>query len=76
VDNLEWFNRERKVKRIGHRFNAKKVEQYSMDGELLAVYENMAQASRKTGVNYTGICNALNGRAKTAGGYVWKYAKE
>jgi hypothetical protein len=36
----------------------------------------MAQASRKVGVNYTGICNALNDRAKTAGGYVLKYAKE
>ena len=76
VDNLEWFDRERKVKRIGHRFNAKKVEQYSRDGELLAVYDNMAQASRETNTNYTGICNALNDRAKSAGGYIWKYAKE
>jgi hypothetical protein len=37
VSNLEWFDRKRKVKRIGHRFNAKKVEQYSIDGDLLAV---------------------------------------
>ena len=76
VDNLEWFNRKREVRKIGCRFNAKKVEQYDKSGKLLAVYKSMIQASKETGINYTGIGNAINGRAKTAGGYVWKYAKE
>jgi hypothetical protein len=76
VDNLEWFDRKRNPKSHGCLFNAKKVEQYDKNGELVAVYKSMIQASKETGVNYTGIGNALNGRAKTAGGYVWKYAKE
>jgi hypothetical protein len=76
VDNLEWFNRKRNPKSHGCLFNAKKVKQYDKSGKLLAVYKSMIQANKETGVNYTGIGNALNGRAKTAGGYVWKYAKE
>jgi hypothetical protein len=76
VDNLEWFDRKRNPKSHGCLFNAKKVEQYDKSGKLLAVYKSMIQANKETGVNYTAIGNVLHDRAKTAGGYVWKYAKE
>ena len=76
VDNLEWFDRKRSTKSHGCLFNAKKVKQYDKSGKLLAVYKSMIQANKETGVNYTGLCNALNNRAKSAGGYIWKYAKE
>lgn len=39
-------------------------------------FNSIYEASRKSHVHRNGISNVLNGRAKTAGGYKWKYADE
>ena len=51
----------------------KDVVQYSLDGDFIATYESGAEAYRKTGVNSTQISECCNGKAKTAGGYIWKF---
>lgn len=43
------------------------------DGKIVGVYFGTREAERLTGINRVGINSALNGRAKTAGGYIWKY---
>jgi hypothetical protein len=33
----------------------------------------LKEAEEKTGINYTSISKACNGKTKTAGKYIWKY---
>lgn len=62
----------------------RKIQQYSLDGMLLAEYTNGEIASRMTGICQRNILQvagkvAFNKRGnirKQAGGYVWKYADE
>lgn len=50
-----------------------KVGQYSLTGELIAIWDYISQASRMTGVTRCNISRCCNGGSKTAGGYIWKY---
>lgn len=62
----------------------KKIQQYSLDGVLLAEYTNGEIASRMTGICQRNILQVAskepfnkNGNVrKQAGGYIWKYADE
>lgn len=47
------------------------VEQYSLDGKLLATYKSMCEADRATGVPYKSISAACRCKCRTAGGYRW-----
>ena len=58
---------ERCMKQFGH-----KVEQWSLDGELLNKFCSMREAGRATGICSHSISGCCNGKRKTAGGYVWK----
>lgn len=51
------------------------VNQYSLDGEYIATYCTASEASRQTGINYSGIqrCCKHEYKFKTAGGYKWEY---
>jgi len=76
VENLEWAtHRENNVHAIenGLRQNSgKAVAQYS-NNKRVATYKSIKQAQIETGILDTAIGNVLKGRAKTAGGYIWKY---
>ena len=48
------------------------VAQYSKNGSLIATYPSQREASRKTGIKSSVICNACAGRFHTAGGFVWR----
>lgn len=50
----------------------KSVVQSTLDGNDLAEYESMRDASRKTGINFALIQQAANGKLKTAGGFLWR----
>lgn len=54
------------------------VLQYSKDGNLIKKYDSIAMASSETGISSGNIsvCCSGNGRQKTAGGYIWRYANE
>ena len=56
--------------------NGKKVRQYSMDGDLLGVYDSCASAARITGLNRQGINNCALGKTKSSGGYIWKWVDD
>lgn len=52
----------------------RKIVQYTKNGELIASFESIIEASEKEkNVSACSIGNVLNGRAKTAGGFIWKY---
>jgi hypothetical protein len=62
-----YYNGERKLK---------PVNQYTLYGTLINTYLTGKEASKKTGVSASGICNCCKGKIKTAGGYIWRYANK
>ena len=55
--------------------NGKQVAQYSLTGELICVFQSLAEASSKTDVSYSGILSCCKGTRHTSGGFIWKYYK-
>lgn len=53
--------------------NRKKCCQYSKDGQLIATYNSIIEASKSTGIGSTVINKCLKGIYKYAGNYIWKY---
>lgn len=51
----------------------KKIKQYDLDSNEIASFVGVAKASRDTGIDRTNINHCLQGRQKSAGGYIWKY---
>jgi hypothetical protein len=56
---------------IGNTYRRKQVKQYSKDMKLLNTFESVTQAKQLTGIK--AIDNVLNGRHKTAGGFIWQF---
>lgn len=52
---------------------SKAVIQVSLDGELLAEFESIGMAERKTKINRKSIRCVLMGKQKSAGGFYWVY---
>lgn len=50
------------------------IQQYTVEGKLVATYESIAQAKRKTGFN--NINKVLSGERQTCGGYYWRYSDD
>ena len=47
------------------------ILQVTIDGEIVAEYTSIAQASEATGISTKAISKVINGSQKTAGGYHW-----
>ena len=60
-------------KHISESKPKKPVLQFSKDGEFIAEYPSLHEASRITGCNKGNICSCCKGNLKTCGGYIWKY---
>lgn len=57
---------------------SKPVLQYTLDGQFVAEYPSIREASRQTGICSSGIYNCCKGnkRYSHAGGYVWFYKED
>lgn len=53
---------------------SKKVLQFTKSGEFLREWSSTREASRQLGISQGNICSCCNGKYKSAGGYIWKYA--
>ncbi len=78
VSNLEWATQSEQnihsfseLNRKPTEGKAKKVFQYNMNGNLITVHPSYTSAQKTVGVSKTSILDCVNGRAKTAGGYIW-----
>lgn len=83
VENLEYCTvgyNNRYGKRIEKMIKSKykAVVQYDTNGNKIAEYESVLDAELKTGISHQNIskCCLKRKHFKTAGGFVWKYAKE
>lgn len=52
------------------------VYQFSLKGELIALFESKKEASRKTGIDENSIRKVINGERKTAGGFIWSNSEK
>lgn len=41
--------------------------------EIIQEFSSISEASKKTSIASSTICNVCKGKGKTAGGYKWKY---
>ena len=67
------FSEEHK-KKIRENNPSKPVLQFSKDGEFIAEYPSIMEASRQTGCYQGNICRCCMGKYKSTGGYIWRYA--
>lgn len=81
VCNLEWCSTKynlsygtRVERMIKHCKKA--VEQIDMSGNVVMVFESLADAERKYGYNHANVSNCCNGKLDTAYGYRWRFATE
>lgn len=70
VNNLEWCDRQYNAEYSQN----KQVQQFSLDGTLLATFPSTIEVQRELGFNQGYISLCCNGRRKTAYKYKWKYA--
>lgn len=70
AENLEWCTRQYNI----DYSKSKPVMQINGD-KIIAIFKSVKEAGRRTGIKRTCINNVVNGRAKTAGGFNWKYCE-
>lgn len=63
---------EYKEKALESQPNRVIIEQYTLDGELVATFRSVNEAHRLTGIWNIAEASRPNSRCKTSGGYIWK----
>ena len=71
----ENYMRSRIYARGGDCKTARRVAQYTKDGQLVNIYGSVSEAQASIGNNHH-ISDCCLGKVGTAGGFVWKYADE
>lgn len=75
VANLEWASySENNIHALHHGLRNPRgnmIIQKSLSGDIIAEYKSACEASRVTGIGRGVISHCVNGRIKTAGGYLW-----
>ena len=80
ISNLEWMSMKDNInygthnKRVAESLS-KQVKMFDKStGELLATFYSTREAERVTGIAQSNIRSCCNGKRKSAGGYIWRYA--
>lgn len=53
--------------------NMHKIQQLTINGELVKTWKNYIELTEKTGFDNGNIYKCINGKIKTAYGYIWRY---
>jgi len=53
-----------------------RVRQYDIEGNYIATYDSIYEASRAVGVNGPGVWDCVHGKANSCRGFQWKRADE
>ena len=71
-----WYGKhhsEESKKKISESMGVNGILQFSKNGEFIAEYPSIMEASRQTGCNKGHICSCCKGERKSAGGFIWRY---
>lgn len=74
--NVERREKIRKANMGIRNGRAKSVNQYDLRNNFIKYWDYAKQASDILNINLSGIIACCRGRAKTSGGYIWKYANK
>lgn len=70
----EWLENPKKA--VCHKHNiTSTVKQYDLQGNLLNIWKSSKDAAKGTNTSYSALSACLNGKGKTAGGFLWSYDK-
>lgn len=58
---------------LPYKSQCKKVYKYSLDGELLNIYESISAAARANFIDKNSIKNCALGKQRTSHNYIWKF---
>lgn len=61
------------LKRFKKSWNGKKIGQFDKENNLIEIYNSAVEACQKTGISNTSIGKVCNGKAKTAGNFIWRF---
>ena len=83
LSNLEWCtekdNTHHCIYALKNKWwlcHEKAVEQYSLEGILIERYSSITEAAKSVGILHSSISSCCNGKTKTSGGYVWRFATQ
>lgn len=75
VANLEWVSYSKNnihALKNGLRIpRGTRIRQMDFDGSIVAEFKSVSEASRNTGIGRAVISHCVNGRIKSAGGFLW-----
>lgn len=54
----------------------KKVEQYTLDGDFIKIFDSLSEAAKSVNGKISNISNVVTGRSNTAYGFKWKLKEE
>ena len=57
-------------------FQPKSIDQYDTNGNYIQTFSSIRSAGRSLQINVKSISDALKGKQKTAGGFLWKYSQQ
>jgi hypothetical protein len=82
AQNLEWVTASQNMQHAiknglikPHSWSVK-VSQYSLDGELIKIWDRMADVARFLNCHHSQISDCCRGKQNTCKGYIWRYAEE
>lgn len=77
LSNLEWCDSSYNIN-YGKRNSivsaklSKKIAQYDLNGNLINTFSSQIEAHNISGISMTSISDCVNGKQKTAGGFIWR----
>lgn len=54
-----------------NRIMKQQIKQFTLEGILVRTWKSIYEAERKTGFSHASISRAVNGKSKSAYGFVW-----
>lgn len=67
----EWYKNTAEAIR---RTKSKPVDQFTLDGQFVKRWSSTRETARELGLKQPGISRCCNGKRKTAGGFIWRFA--
>ena len=75
-ENLKHGTRPVKIAKANVKNKSKSVGQYTLDGELIKIWQSTMEVQRQLGFAPSHISLVARGKRETAYGYVWKYVED